>query len=361
MVQDDNYNITAIFDNSGNVVERYVYDPFGQVTVLDANWTERSSGSQFAWNYLHQGGRLDSVSGLYHFRFRDYSPSLGRWTSLDPLGYEAGDVNLYRTVFNAPTVYTDAYGLQHGVGHHWIPLQVICDPEIQGRLTDEAIDIALGAYSGQTYPNHRYKEYGGVKHSEYNKIVKRELLSYIEKNNIKVMDGEHMKKFVMLIRDGYDHKGKIEPKIKAFNDEIRAQRKAFEGLKLKGVKIEDVDNPDLWRKQGRDYRRNPRFREIAVGAILAGWASDALAEIPGAMHVASNSQYFRQGIGYLAQGNLVAAEREFFGRSDENQLGGFVGELTGKGYPRPALLFQDAYYKSKEKTLYNVTNLQRRW
>jgi RHS repeat-associated protein len=151
------------------------------VTVLDADWTERSGGSEYAWHYLHQGGRFDDVSGLYHFRYRDYSPTLGRWTSLDPLRYDAGDVNLYRTVFNAPTVYTDAYGLQHGVGHHWIPLQVICDPEIQGRLTDEAIDIALGAYSGQTYPNHRYKEYGGVKHSEYNKIVKRELLSYIEK------------------------------------------------------------------------------------------------------------------------------------------------------------------------------------
>jgi len=30
------------------VVERYVYDPFGSVTVLDTDWTERSGGSQFA-------------------------------------------------------------------------------------------------------------------------------------------------------------------------------------------------------------------------------------------------------------------------------------------------------------------------
>jgi RHS repeat-associated protein len=112
-VQDANYNVTALFDNSGNVVERYVYDPFGQVTVLDANWTERSSGSQFAWQYLHQGGRFDSVSGLYHFRHRDYSPTQGRWTSLDPIRYEAGDVNLYRVVFNAPTVFTDPSGLEN--------------------------------------------------------------------------------------------------------------------------------------------------------------------------------------------------------------------------------------------------------
>jgi YD repeat-containing protein len=70
VAQDANYNVTVLFDNSGNVVERYIYDPFGQATVLDADWTERSGGA-FAWVYLHQGGRFDGVSGLYHFRHRD--------------------------------------------------------------------------------------------------------------------------------------------------------------------------------------------------------------------------------------------------------------------------------------------------
>ncbi len=111
VVQDANYNVTALFDNAGNVVERYVYDPFGQVTVLDANWSERAAGSQFGWLHLHQGGRLDATSGLYHFRHRDYSPTLGRWTSLDPLRYDAGDVNLYRALGNMPTGRTDPTGL----------------------------------------------------------------------------------------------------------------------------------------------------------------------------------------------------------------------------------------------------------
>ncbi|MFQ3649979.1 MAG: RHS repeat-associated core domain-containing protein [Gemmataceae bacterium] len=79
------------------------------MTVLDASWNALAA-SAFAWVYLHQGGRFDATSGLYHFRHRDYSPSLGRWTSLDPLGYAAGDANLYRTVFNAPTIYTDPSG-----------------------------------------------------------------------------------------------------------------------------------------------------------------------------------------------------------------------------------------------------------
>jgi RHS repeat-associated protein len=92
------------------VVERYVYDPFGQATVLDASWNVLAA-SAFAWVYLHQGGRFDATSGLYHFCYPDYSPTLGHWTSLDPLRYAAGDVNLYRTVGNAPTVYTDPTGL----------------------------------------------------------------------------------------------------------------------------------------------------------------------------------------------------------------------------------------------------------
>ena len=79
--------------------------------MLDAEWNVRSGGSAYDWLYLHQGGRYDVTGGLYHFRHRDYSPTLGRWTSHDPLGFDAGDPNLYRFVFNVPTVYTDPSGL----------------------------------------------------------------------------------------------------------------------------------------------------------------------------------------------------------------------------------------------------------
>jgi RHS repeat-associated protein len=98
------------FDNAGNVVERYAYDPFGQVTVLDAGWNVLAT-SAFGWVHLHQGGRFDATSGLYHFRHRDYSPTLGRWTSLDLIRYLAGDVSLYRAVGNMPTGRTDPSGL----------------------------------------------------------------------------------------------------------------------------------------------------------------------------------------------------------------------------------------------------------
>jgi len=118
VVQDANYNVTALFDNSGNVVERYIYDPFGQVTILDANWNVLTA-SAFGWAHLHQGGRFDATSGLYHFRHRDYSSTLGRWTSLDPIRYSAGDVNLYRGLVNNPAKYLDSMGLDVGEPGFW--------------------------------------------------------------------------------------------------------------------------------------------------------------------------------------------------------------------------------------------------
>jgi RHS repeat-associated protein len=108
--QDANFNVTALVDGSGNVVERYVYDPYGSVRILAPNWTVRGS-SNYGWVYLHQGGRLDTTSGLYHFRLREYSPALGRWLQIDPLGFAADDNNLYRAGTNAPTNYVDPLGL----------------------------------------------------------------------------------------------------------------------------------------------------------------------------------------------------------------------------------------------------------
>jgi RHS repeat-associated protein len=111
VTQDANFNVTALVNGSGTVVERYGYDPFGAATVYDASYAVRSGGSSYDWQYLHQGGRLDSVSGLYHFRNRDYSPTLGRWVTLDPIGLGGGDINYYRALGNEPITWVDPFGL----------------------------------------------------------------------------------------------------------------------------------------------------------------------------------------------------------------------------------------------------------
>jgi RHS repeat-associated protein len=109
--QDANWNVTAVLNTSGSVQERYIEDPYGQASMLAPDWSSRGSSS-FVWNYLHQGGRYDSTSGLYNFRNRDYSPTLGRWVSTDPIAFAGGDTNLYRYSGNRPPAGTDPSGLQ---------------------------------------------------------------------------------------------------------------------------------------------------------------------------------------------------------------------------------------------------------
>jgi RHS repeat-associated protein len=109
--QDANWNVTGVVDSTGTPQERYAYDPYGKPMVLDPNTWATLATSAFAWIYLHQGGRLDSTTGLYNFRNRDYSPTLGRWMEQDPIGYGAGDSNLYGFEAGDPTGQSDPFGL----------------------------------------------------------------------------------------------------------------------------------------------------------------------------------------------------------------------------------------------------------
>jgi RHS repeat-associated protein len=108
--QDANWNVTSIVNSSGAVAERYIYDPYGAVSYLTASWGTLGA-SQYAWQYLFQAGRLDPVTGQYVFEHRDYSISLGRWSEADPLGFKAGDGNLYRGFANSPAGDIDPSGL----------------------------------------------------------------------------------------------------------------------------------------------------------------------------------------------------------------------------------------------------------
>ncbi len=107
--QDADWNVTALVSPSGSVVERYVYDSYGAVTVLTPGWATRSV-SQYGWQYLHQGGRLDTATGLYNFRRRDYSPTQQRWIEVDPSGFRAGDDNFYRDAGDNPVGRVDPNG-----------------------------------------------------------------------------------------------------------------------------------------------------------------------------------------------------------------------------------------------------------
>lgn len=120
--QDGNWNVTSITSSSGGVVEFYRYDSYGAVTVLDATWSPRIvNASSYGQVNLFQGGRLETASGLYTFRNRDYSASQGRWTRADPAGYVDG-MNGYGYLRNNSVTHTDSFGLQSnpntGVSHN---------------------------------------------------------------------------------------------------------------------------------------------------------------------------------------------------------------------------------------------------
>jgi RHS repeat-associated protein len=109
--QDANFNVTALVNGSGTVVERYAYDPFGVRTVYDASYNVRAGGSSYDFQHGFQGLWFDVVAGLNEADRRWYSPTLGRWASIDPIYYSAGDNVLYRFVGNGPTNATDPTGL----------------------------------------------------------------------------------------------------------------------------------------------------------------------------------------------------------------------------------------------------------
>ncbi len=140
--QDANWNVTALLDNSGAVVERYAYDPYGNVTIYDASWSSRSSSS-YGWVYQHQGLRYDGGAGLYHARARDLSPSLGRWLQNDPAGFGAGDVDLYRAYGNGPTGALDPGGMDV-----WIE-----GPSAKEPFAHQSLNVGdpLGEYSSYSF------------------------------------------------------------------------------------------------------------------------------------------------------------------------------------------------------------------
>jgi RHS repeat-associated protein len=80
---------------------------------------------------LFTGREWITELGLYDYRNRVYSPDLGRFLQLDPIRFDAGDVNLYRYVFNNSVNRVDPEGLKSsifGAGRLYIDSK--CDPSV---------------------------------------------------------------------------------------------------------------------------------------------------------------------------------------------------------------------------------------
>jgi RHS repeat-associated protein len=94
-------------DSSGNVVARYLYDPFGNLLAKSGPMADVN-------RYRFSSKEVHSNSGLYYYGYRFYDPNLQRWLNEDPLGEEF-DINRYRSVYNNPINFIDPNGLW-GIG-----------------------------------------------------------------------------------------------------------------------------------------------------------------------------------------------------------------------------------------------------
>jgi len=110
---DAQFNVTAVVaESSGDVVERYLFTPYGARTVLDADWSTDADGiSDKNFNRGHQGLSTDIESNLIDGRNRIYDVYLG-WIGRDYLtGYGDG-MNLYQSFASNPVTNIDPMGLK---------------------------------------------------------------------------------------------------------------------------------------------------------------------------------------------------------------------------------------------------------
>lgn len=107
-LSDANANILALSNSSGAVQTEYTYEPFGTPST---SGTANNNRSQFT-------GRDNDAAELQYYRARYYSPKYQRFLSEDPIGYAAGDPNLYAYVGNGPLNFVDPLGLD-GEGLTW--------------------------------------------------------------------------------------------------------------------------------------------------------------------------------------------------------------------------------------------------
>jgi RHS repeat-associated protein len=106
---DANGSVTAITDESGNLVERVTYDTYGMPSFWDSSGNQIPA-STIGNTLLFQGREYDSELNLYYYRYRYYDPIMGRFLQTDPMGY-ADSMNLYQGFGMNPGNFIDPFGL----------------------------------------------------------------------------------------------------------------------------------------------------------------------------------------------------------------------------------------------------------
>ena len=94
----------SVTDNHGVQESYYDYDIFGSPVAGDF-----TTGA----DYGYLGKPYDSITGLYNYGYRDYSPQTVRFTTIDPI---RDGSNWFAYVNNDPVNYVDLWGLRPTYG-----------------------------------------------------------------------------------------------------------------------------------------------------------------------------------------------------------------------------------------------------
>ena len=85
LLADERGSIIALTNTSGTAIATNSYDEYGVPSAANTG------------RFQYTGQIWIAEAGFYHFKARDYSPTLGRFLQADPVGYGAG-MNLYAYV-----------------------------------------------------------------------------------------------------------------------------------------------------------------------------------------------------------------------------------------------------------------------
>ncbi|MCG8449056.1 MAG: hypothetical protein MI725_05690, partial [Pirellulales bacterium] len=95
--------VRDLVDSSGVVENHTTYDAFGNVT------SETDAAVDELFGYT--GRAFEEATGLQNNLNRWYDAAVGRWVNEDPIGFDAGDANLFRYAGNGPIIAIDPDGL----------------------------------------------------------------------------------------------------------------------------------------------------------------------------------------------------------------------------------------------------------
>ncbi len=124
-------SVRGLSNEKGKLTAELDYDAFGN-GKNNKKWnTCRFSSKEF-----------EDHADLYHFGARYYDPEIGRWLTLDPLGFIDGP-NKYLYVGNNPVNWIDAWGLTKEeilAAYNWLK---VYRPEVTAGIDPQFFDISI--------------------------------------------------------------------------------------------------------------------------------------------------------------------------------------------------------------------------